>query len=59
MGKMVCGGCLGTCRRRRTWLAAKSHGEPLAGFEPWMSEWGNPMEVMLHHPVVKLAFGSY
>jgi hypothetical protein len=36
------GGCLGTRRRRRTWHAAKSHGEPRAGVDPWMSEWGNP-----------------
>jgi len=24
----VCGGCLGSRRRRRTWVAAISHGEP-------------------------------
>ena len=36
------GGCLGFWRRRRTWQAARSHGEPQAGFDPWMSEWGNP-----------------
>jgi hypothetical protein len=36
------GGCLGTRRRRRTWHAAKSHGEPRAGVDPWVSEWGNP-----------------
>ncbi len=36
------GGCLGTRRRRRTWHAAKSLGEPRAGFDPRMSEWGNP-----------------
>jgi len=36
------GGCLGANRRRRTWQAAKSFGEPQAGFDPEMSEWGNP-----------------
>ena len=36
------GGCLGDQRRRRTWIAAKSSGEPLTGFDPEMSEWGNP-----------------
>ena len=36
------GGCLGADRRGRTWQAAKSQGEPHAGVEPWMSEWGNP-----------------
>jgi hypothetical protein len=35
-------GCLGTDRRGRTWQAAKSFGEPQAGFDPEMSEWGNP-----------------
>jgi hypothetical protein len=36
------GGCLGVERRRRTWHAAKSPGEPRAGFDPGISEWGNP-----------------
>ena len=36
------GGCLGSQRRRRTWTAAKSSGEPLTGFDPEISEWGNP-----------------
>ena len=36
------GGCLGANRRRRTWQAAKSFGEPQAGFDPEISEWGNP-----------------
>ena len=36
------GGCLGDQRRRRTWTAAKSSGEPLTGFDPEISEWGNP-----------------
>ena len=44
------GGCQGTIRRRRTWQAAKSHGEPQAGNEPWISEWGNPAGVMSRHP---------
>ena len=36
------GGCLGDERRRRTWTAAISSGEPLAGFDPEISEWENP-----------------
>ena len=40
------GGCLGTRRRRRTWKAAKSLGELLTGFDPGVSEWGNPPGVM-------------
>ena len=36
------GGCLGDQRRRRTCTAAKSSGEPLTGFDPEISEWGNP-----------------
>jgi hypothetical protein len=36
------GGCLGANRRRRTWQAAISLGEPQAGFDPGISEWGNP-----------------
>ncbi len=44
------GGCLGVRRRRRTWLAAISHGEPQAGVDPWMSEWGNPVRVMSDQP---------
>ena len=36
------GGCPGTIRRRRTWQAAKSNGEPQAGTDPLISEWGNP-----------------
>jgi len=36
------GGCLGVKRRRRTRYTAKSVGEPCAGEEPAMSEWGNP-----------------
>jgi hypothetical protein len=36
------GGCLGRRRRRRTWQAAISLGEPQAGIDPGISEWGNP-----------------
>ena len=43
------GGCQGTKHRRKTWPAAKSHGEPQAGFDPWMSEWGNPAGAMPSH----------
>src|SRR5438552_3798588 len=35
------GGCLGAGKRRRTWQAAISLGEPQAGIDPRMSEWGN------------------
>ena len=38
---MAHGGCLGAGRRRRAWLAAKSLGEPLAGNDPGIPEWGN------------------
>jgi hypothetical protein len=44
------GGCLGAKRRRRTWLAAKSHGELQASVDPWISEWGNPHRVMSMEP---------
>jgi hypothetical protein len=40
------GGCLGARRRRRAWLAALSFGEPLAGFDPEIPEWGNPSWVI-------------
>ena len=36
------GGCLGFRRRGRTRQAAKMHGEPQAGTDPCVSEWGNP-----------------
>jgi hypothetical protein len=36
------GGCLGRSRRRKTWQAAISFGEPQAGIDPEISEWGNP-----------------
>ena len=44
------GGCPGTIRRRRTRSAAKSCGEPQAGIDPQISEWGNPAGVMSRHP---------
>jgi hypothetical protein len=40
------GGCLGIKRRRRTWKAAISFGELLTGFDPEISEWGNPPMVI-------------
>ena len=33
----------GAARRRRTRIAAKSPGEPPTGFDPGVSEWGNPI----------------
>ena len=36
------GGCLGFRRRGRTRQAAKSSGELQAGYDPEVSEWGNP-----------------
>ena len=47
------GGCLGAKSRRRTQQAAKSYGEPQAGLDPWVSEWGNPAEVMLCYPILR------
>ena len=47
------GGCLGAKSRRRTQQAAKSHGEPQAGIDPWMSEWGNPAGVMPCYPCLE------
>jgi hypothetical protein len=46
----VRGGCLGTKSRRKTWLAAISVGELLTSDDPAISEWSNPLEVMLEHP---------
>jgi len=43
------GGCLGVMSRRRAWKAAKSLGEPSAGVDPGIPEWGNPAEVMFGH----------
>ncbi len=48
--KRAYGGCLGAKSRRRTRPAAISPGEPLAGFDPGISEWGNPARVMPCHP---------
>ena len=45
----VYGGCLGTGRRRRTWQATICLGEPRAGYDPGISEWGNPAPVMRGH----------
>jgi hypothetical protein len=42
------GGYLGTQRRRRTWLPAKSSGELEANIEPEISEWGNPRYCLLN-----------
>src|SRR2546430_17629084 len=44
------GGCLGAGKRRRTWQAAISLGEPQAGIDPRMSEWGNLGGVMPTRP---------
>ena len=41
------GECLGDKRRRRAWLAAISSGEPQAGVDPEIPEWGNPAELIL------------
>ena len=46
----VRGGCLGTKSRRKTRLPAISAGELEANDDPAISEWGNPLEVMLEHP---------
>ena len=40
--KRAFGGCLGSKRRWRTWYSAISWGEPRIGFDPQISEWGNP-----------------
>jgi hypothetical protein len=46
----VRGGCLGTKSRRKTRLPAISVGELEANDDPAISEWSNPLEVMLEHP---------
>ena len=46
------GGCLGGKRRRRTRSTAKSFGEPQAGFDPEISEWGNPAGVISRHHIL-------
>jgi len=35
------GGCFGSQCRGRTWRATKRTGEPHAGDDPVISEWGN------------------
>ena len=52
------GGCLGDERRRRTWTAAKSFGEPLAGNDPEISEWDNPRRDYLPAGGEHIAAGS-
>ena len=54
------GGCLGTCWRRRTEVRPrKSTVSCLTSVDPYVSEWGNPMEVTFHNPgVSKVASGS-
>ena len=52
------GGCLGAKSRRRTRSTAKSFGEPQAGFDPEISEWGNPAGAISRHPMVnKIVIG--
>jgi hypothetical protein len=50
--KRACSGCLGTGGRRRAWLAARSLGEPQAGVDPGVPEWGNLAGV---NPVIRLS----
>ena len=40
------GGCSGNQRRGKTWRATIRIGEPQAGHDPMISEWGNPLWVM-------------
>ena len=47
------GGCLGIAGRGRTCKAAKSHGEPHTGFEPWVSAWGNPSAFGQRPPIYR------
>ena len=46
------GGCLGIRRRRRTRKAAIIFGEPLTGFDPEDSEWGNPARFKPGHHIL-------
>ena len=39
-------GCLGIGRRRRTRKTAIILGEPSTGFDPGVSEWGNPSSLI-------------
>ena len=43
-------GCLGIRRLRRTRKTAISPGEPSTGFDPGVSEWGNPAAFIGGHP---------
>ena len=43
-------GCLGIRRLRRTRKTATSPGEPSTGFDPGVSEWGNPPPFIGWHP---------
>ena len=47
------GGCSGNPRRGRTWRATKRTGEPHAGHDPVISEWGNPCRFKPAHPCVE------
>ena len=42
-------GCLGIGRRRRTRKTAISFGESSTGFDPEISEWGNPAGFTASH----------
>ena len=46
------GGCLGAKSRRRTRSTAISFGEPQAGFDPEISEWGNLAGVISRYHMV-------
>ena len=48
--KRAFGECLGSKRRWRTWYSAISVGEPRIGFDPAISEWGNPPDSLLLLP---------
>lgn len=42
-------GCLGTCWRRRTDRPRKITVSCQKSVDPWVSEWGNPIEVMFYY----------
>ncbi len=52
------GGCLGVRKRRRAWSAAISLGEPQAGVDPGIPEWGNPARVIPGHPPAEYIGGG-
>ena len=53
-------GCLGIRRLRRTRKTATSSGEPSTGFDPEVSEWGNPAAFTGRHPGMnQIVPGSY